>query len=951
MPEAPSLAWLAERCPELQHSLDQASPAVQASAARVLAASDFVRDALNRDGQLRQQLLQRDGLAATRVSAPALPPSPAAAAEADFMAQLRRWRRLEFVRIAWRDLAGWDDLQQTLAQLSDAADHALRAAHDFAWQALTAVHGVPRDEAGEAQQLLIIAMGKLGGGELNFSSDIDLVFLYTRQGETDGAQRLGNDEFFLRLGRTIIRLLDPVTADGFVFRVDMRLRPFGDSGPLVASVAALEDYLQLQGRDWERYAWVKARAVVGEEAYRTLWRQIVRPFVYRRYLDFGVFESLREMKALIEREVVRRDLQDNIKLGEGGIREIEFVVQALQLIRGGQDPRLQTVSLLRALQALGATRLLPGAAGAELQAAYVFLRRLENRLQMRTDSQTHELPATPAARAQIAAAMDCADWDALRAQLEAQRQRVSAHFQAIIFSGGAAPGTRAADAATTAAGAVLADWPRPEATPGEWLEPLRALGYADAQSAAQVLRDLAASTFLRRLDDTGQRRLRQLLPVLVAEAGQGPQPLEALRHLLRIVEAIGARSAYFALLLEHHAARRRLVELARHGEFLTAQIAAHPLLLDELLKDRLVDELPTREELQQELAQKLALVEDDDEERLAEQLRHFQRAALFRYAVADLAGELPVMRVSDRLTELAELILAAAMRMAWQSLVRQLGTPMCGEGAARREVKLCAVGYGKLGGIELGYASDLDLVFLHDSTGEHQETAGARSVENQVFFVRYVQRLVHVLTMHSAAGRLYEVDMRLRPSGKGGMLITSIGAFAEYQRREAWSWEHQALLHARGVAGDPALLARFEAVRLAALSQHVKLASLREDVRHMRQRMRDELSKAGAGEVDLKQDPGGVADIEFLAQYWALRWVGDYPPVAHFSDTIRQLESVASADLVPQADIDVLTGAYRAYRELIHHRALDGAGPVVPDTVFRTERAAVIAIWDRTMTL
>jgi glutamate-ammonia-ligase adenylyltransferase len=308
-----------------------------------------------------------------------------------------------------------------------------------------------------------------------------------------------------------------------------------------------------------------------------------------------------------------------------------------------------------------------------------------------------------------------------------------------------------------------------------------------------------------------------------------------------------------------------------------------------------------------------------------------------------------VRRVSDRLTELAELILAAAMRMAWEALVRLLGVPYCGEGAARRPVRLCAVGYGKLGGIELGYSSDLDLVFLHDSAGERQETEGARTVENQVFFVRYVQRLVHVLSMHSAAGRLYEVDMRLRPSGKGGMLITNMDAFADYQRREAWSWEHQALLHARGVAGDPGLLARFEAVRLTALSEHVKQATLREDVRHMRQRMRDELSKAKAGEVDLKQDPGGVADIEFLAQYWALRWVSEYPPVAHFSDTIRQLESVASADLVPQADIDLLTGAYRAYRGLIHHRALDGNGPVVPDDVFAEERARVIAIWDRTM--
>jgi glutamate-ammonia-ligase adenylyltransferase len=404
-------------------------------------------------------------------------------------------------------------------------------------------------------------------------------------------------------------------------------------------------------------------------------------------------------------------------------------------------------------------------------------------------------------------------------------------------------------------------------------------------------------------------------------------------------------------LRENGAARERLVELCRHGDFLAGQIAAHPLLLDELIDQRLLELLPDRASLAADLEQRLANVAGEEEERQVEQLVHFQRAAMFRVGVADLGERLSVMAVSDRLTDIAELILEQALRLSWSHLTPLLGTPMCGSADERRVVRICAVGYGKLGGIELGYSSDLDLVFLHDSAGEAQVTSGARSVDNQLFFVRFAQRVVHLLSMHSAAGRLYEVDMRLRPSGKGGMLITNIEAFAEYQRTDAWSWEHQALLHARAVAGDGTLRARFESDRLEILEHAVHRDTLRQDVQQMRQRMRDELSHAGRGQLDLKQDPGGVADIEFLAQYWALRWAGEHPPVAWFSDTIRQLESVASADLVPQQLVDVLTGAYRAYRVRIHRRALDGLGPVVEESEFALERAAVISIWDQTMGL
>ncbi|HLQ11815.1 MAG TPA: bifunctional [glutamate--ammonia ligase]-adenylyl-L-tyrosine phosphorylase/[glutamate--ammonia-ligase] adenylyltransferase [Steroidobacteraceae bacterium] len=929
------LQSLHERSPGTSALLQTAPAEFQDSVRRVFAASDFVIDALARDEQLLPQLLACPARLARSL------PLPLSPDEADFMSGLRSWRRAELTRIAWRDLAGWATLSETLLDLSDAADGAIRAASELAWRQLAERHGAPA-AAGDAATagLIVIAMGKLGGQELNFSSDVDLVFLFGAHGETAGPRALAHEEFYLRLGQRLIRYLDAPTADGLAYRVDMRLRPFGASGPLVASAAAFEDYLERHGREWERYAWIKARAVTGAALYQDVFQGSVRPFVYRRYLDFGVFESLREMKALIEREVERRELKDNIKLGPGGIREIEFIVQSLQLIRGGSERRLQGGSLLTTLPRLAGARLLPAPVTQELSAAYDFLRRLENRLQMYTDQQTHTLPVEPLHQARVASAMNFGSWDELATALEQHRRIVAGHFAALVQS---------ADPPGPAQPAPLLTLLEGEGGRAALQARLVQLGYVEPAASAQLLQDLHASAALRRLDEPGRRRLLALLGRLGEEVALLPDALAVLRRLARVIEAIGARSTYFALLLENSVARRRLVELARHGDFLLAQIAAFPLLLDELLDERLFERLPARAELAAELTERCAEAEEGDEEQLVEQLRRFQRAALFRIAVADLSGFLPLMVVSDRLTEVAELIIERVLSLSWDFVTAQLGTPMCGAGAARRAVRICAVGYGKLGGMELGYGSDLDLVFLHDSSGERQETEGVRSVDNQVFFVRFVQRLVHTLTWHSAAGRLYEVDMRLRPSGKGGMLITSIEAFEDYQRHEAWTWEQQALLHARAVAGDAGLRERFAALRERVLHRDVKRDSLRQEVEKMRQRMRLELSEARKGEFDLKQDPGGIADVEFLAQYWALRWAGEYPPVAWYSDTIRQLESVASAALVPQATIDVLTQAYRRYRERSHHRAIAGLNSVIPAGEFGAERAAVTLIWEQAM--
>jgi glutamate-ammonia-ligase adenylyltransferase len=936
--------------------LDSLPPSVRDSLPLVFAASDFVAQACAREPGLLPDLNGPYGL--TRRSAPGdyagrAPASAGFEPEADALSGLRRWRRREMARIAWRALAGWAEVEETLSDLSEFADTAIRVALEHARRGLTARYGEPRSAAGP-QPLVVVAMGKLGGRELNFSSDVDLVLLFPEHGETDGARPMANEEFFTRLGQGLIRLLETATQDGFTLRVDMRLRPFGDSGPLVTSFASLEDYLPLHGRDWERYAYVKARPVTAAERYAEIRAAALGPFVYRRYLDYGVFESLREMKGLIEREVERRELAGHIKLGPGGIREIEFIVQAYQLIRGGRERRLQTTSLLQALTILGELQLMPQTAVAELRAAYLYLRRLENSLQMLADGQVHQLPADSLAQERIALAMGAADWGALLTELSRHQGRVSEHFNRFVF--GSAGRSRARGITLdlgrswdeSAESAVLSD-------------SLSRAGFAEPQQAVQMLLALRASALVRKLDEPGRQRLQALLPPLLEDIGAarltGAEQLAVLRRIVSILESTGKRSAYFALLRESQPARSRLIEICRHGEFLVRQIASYPLLLDELVDERLLAELPGRQALARELQAAMQQVNEEDPEHQVEALCHFQRAAIFRIAVADLTGRLPVMRVSDRLTEIAEVIIGCAAELAWEQITAQFGVPHCDEGAQRRPVSICVVGYGKLGGLELGYASDLDLVFLHDSRGDRQETdiaagtgPGARPIENALFFVRLAQRLVHLLTMHSAAGRLYEVDVRLRPSGKGGLLITQIDAFAEYQRREAWTWEHQALLHARAVAGAPELCAEFERTRIDVLRYAVRRESLREEVRSMRERMRRELSKGGSGtRLDLKQDAGGIADIEFLAQYWALKWARDYPPVAMFSDTIRQLESVASADLVPQATVDVLTAAYRAYRTRTHHLSLAGAGGLVSADEFVAERAAVTAVWDEVM--
>ena len=788
--------------------------------------------------------------------------------------------------------------------------------------------------------IVVLGMGKLGGRELNFSSDIDLIFCFTEHGETDGRRSKSNEEFFRLLAQRVVSVLSKKTSDGFVYRVDIRLRPFGDAGPVAVSLPALETYLAQHGRDWERYAYVKARVVNKWDGAEDFYDQILRPFVYRRYLDFGVFSSLRDMKLMIEAEVKRKEFADNVKLGRGGIREIEFIVQTLQLVRGGTIPELRERKLLVALQKLIRPDCLTAEGSAELREAYGFLRRFENRLQAINDRQTHDVPGDDLSRARLVVAMDAPDWDRLAAELSGYRDVVAGHFGNIVLHDDEEPvDTVESDSVVQAfaSGASAEDF---EAV-------LVNLGYSDPRSAVERLNRFRDSGFYLRLDEAGRQRLNTMMPAVVSAAAHQRNSLAALAGVLTIIESIGRRSAYFSLLNENPGALDRLVSLCSMSGMLVTQIAAHPLLLDELLDQRIFEHPPTRDELTADLAGRLRgdILDDPEASRFA--LRNFQQAATFRVAVTDLSGALPLMKVSDRLTDIAEIVLAGALDLARYELVGQCGTPGCVVDGRRREAQFAIVAYGKLGGLELGYGSDLDIVFLHDSKGEEQHTDGNRAVDNSVFFVRLAQRIIHVLTMSTSSGPLYEVDTRLRPNGKAGLLVSSLTAFERYQRTEAWTWEHQALLRGRPVAGDAPLREAFEELRRSILAESVRAESLQTDVTDMRRKMRDELNKGTDDLFDLKQDVGGVTDIEFIVQFLVLREACHDKSLTVWSDNIRQLEALAGAKILSAVDADLLADAYREFRSRMHRLSLAGEPRLAPRDEVAELAAGVRKIWQQ----
>lgn len=866
--------------------------------------------------------------------------------EAELSRVLRNYRLHHMLRIAWRDLAGWASLEESLANLSTLADVLIDGALRWLYANLVQQWGTPCNEKGNPQALVVLGMGKLGGQELNFSSDIDLIFAYPEAGETQGKSRSrSNQEFFLRLGQQIINSLNSMTADGFVYRVDMRLRPFGDSGPLAISFDAMEEYYQLHARDWERYALVKARIVAGDKVAGEKLLNDLRPFIYRRYLDFNAFEALRTMKALIDQETRRKGLANNIKLGAGGIREVEFTCQAFQLIRGGRQPALQERHLLKVLKLLQSYDLLPADAVESLEKAYRFLRMTENRLQAIEDRQTQTLPDDALNQTRLAFSLDFESWESFLVALEFHQNAVIAQFKQVISPIDETPSLQN-DVPKIWESLWLNHLHEPEIA----LQVLQEADFADSSFILSQLQKLAQSHSVQKLTGRGRERVDKIIPLLLAAICEESTAKEqVLERALKFIEAVAQRSVYLALLLERPQVLKQLVHLCGESAWIAEQLTRYPLLLDELLDPRRLYDPLKPEQLDNALQAQIAHVPNDDVELQMDCLRQFKRAYVLHVAASEVSGNLIVEVTSDYLAALADTLMRRALSMAWDYLSPRHGIPYCQEEENRRAAGFCIVAYGKAGGIELSYSSDLDIVFLHNSRGNEQQTDGEKTVDNHVFFARLAQRIIHILTANTSAGSLYEVDQRLRPGGTSGLLVSSFDAFSDYQQKTAWTWEHQALVRARAVAGDEACIQEFENIRRAILSQVRDPVELKKEVVTMRHKMRDNLDKTNTFRFDLKQGKGGITDIEFIVQYGVLRWAAAYPNLLDTTGMLPLLRLFAKHHLLDAVACEQLSEAYRTYRTETHRLALQNQPALVNPDIFAEHRTNVSSWWEQIM--
>jgi glutamate-ammonia-ligase adenylyltransferase len=818
--------------------------------------------------------------------------------EADLACALRNLRKQTMLKLILRDLNGLADLNEVMHTITALAEICVQQAQVCLTQALQTQFGTPLGETnGTPQELLVIGMGKLGGGELNVSSDIDLIFIYPEDGETNGSKKLSNHEFFTRLGRRLINIINELTADGYVFRVDMRLRPYGDSGPLVASFAALEEYLVSQGREWERYAWIKARVISPRDDPKFSHPQIAelerltQPFVFRKYLDFGAIDSMRKLHAQIRLEVQRRDRLNNIKLGPGGIREIEFTAQVFQLIRGGRDAQLRIRPTQETLKLLAKFNLLPAQSVENLDNAYIFLRNLEHRLQYLDDQQTQELPEKPEDRQIIAQAMGYSDYDTLLDQLNRHRALVNQQF-----------------------GEIFGEQKEPRNDAQFWHEGvtdeelsthLQSLGYPAAQDSAERLQQLRNSSRYRQLPDISRQRLDKLVPQFITLSSQHAAPDATLYRLLALVEAISRRAAYLAFLAEYPQAMQRLVSLVAASSWAGEYLTQHPALLDELLDAREIYQPPEWPQINLDLKSRLADTAGD-EERQIDVLHHIQQEQIFHLLAMDLQGLLPLEKLSDHLSDLADMILRHMLELCWKNARKK----------HREDAKFSIIAYGKLGGKELGYASDLDLIFLYDD--EHPDA--------QEIYARLGQRINSLLGSYTPSGRLYETDLRLRPNGASGLLVSSIAAFAEYQHSQAWVWEHQALTRARFCAGDIEVGAAFESIRQQVLCQPRDMTVLRTEIVEMRRKMH-EGHPNDSDLFDIKHDNGGMVDIEFIVQFLVLAHAHQHPQLTANIGNLALLKMAAEFGLIRSDLAENTRTLYRYLRQIQHRMRLNNQSP------------------------
>lgn len=892
--------------------LSQLTSSQQQELKTVLGLSDYVAAQLSRHPEWISSLFAGDLQLIERQDFDTKLHTKLAAATSEELAKsvLRRFRNYQMVCLAWRDFLDYASLTESLLDLSALAEALVICARDWLYRDMCTQYGMPMDKAGNPQPLLILGMGKLGGRELNFSSDIDLIFTFPEHGETIGGRRsLDNQQFFIRMGQRLVNLLDQISVDGFVFRVDMRLRPYGESGPLVVSFSGLEDYYQEQGRDWERYAMVKARVLGPWSHFCDELHSMLRPFVYRRYIDFSAIESLRKMKQLIAQEVRRRQLTNNIKLGAGGIREVEFVVQSFQLIRGGREPALRQQSLFSAIDTLYSLGLFEYLAVDELKHSYLLLRRVENLLQAIDDKQTQTLPNNPLDWERLCYVLDMANETDLRTHIQAAMATIHRHFKATVGGG---EGEDKSEHWTAQLWNVQQD------------------DHAVALLAEQLIEDPQLWSLLSRWRETvtkrsigprGRETLDKLMPRLLEELLNQPSPSAAFEAVSKVLEQILTRTTYLELLCENPGARQQLVSLCCASPWIATQLAKFPMLLDELIDPAHLYDTTSLDDYPSELRQYLLRVPADDMEQQMEALRQFKLSQQLKIAAADVTGVLPVMQVSDHLTFLAEAIIEQVVMQAWQQVAQRHGVPTYLEG---NDTGFAVIGYGKLGGIELGYGSDLDLVFLYEvhASMTNSLTNGDRPIEVGHFYLKLAQRILHLFSTRTTSGELYEVDMRLRPSGASGLMVSEITRFAEYQADEAWTWEHQALVRSRFVFGANSLAVKFSRIRASVLEKPRDKDQLKKAVREMRQKMRDHLLKVSEGIFDLKQSPGGIADIEFIAQYLVLANAHQYPELSIWSDNVRIFGVLAELELLPMMSAQHLTQSYCWLRDENHRLTL-----------------------------
>jgi glutamate-ammonia-ligase adenylyltransferase len=856
--------------------------------------------------------------------------------EAELMTTLRHFRRHEMSRIAWRDIADWEELTQTLRELSWLADACIQTALDFLYKQACEKRGTPVLSDGTPQQIVVLGMGKLGAYELNYSSDIDLIFAYAENGVLPDRKETSYSEFFTRICQSLVRVLDEIMVDGFVFRTDIRLRPFGDSGAIIMTFDGMENYYQTQAREWERYAMIKARQVAGDFEQGKPLMSMLNKFVYRRYLDYGAFDELRGLKAQIAQELRRKDRVDNVKLGRGGIREIEFIGQAFQLIRGGNEKSLQVRPILDILERLSELELLNPEDATQLTLSYHFLRRVENRIQQYQDKQTHDLPTNENAKTAMAYVLGFANWDNFLIELNAVRDKVHAVFDA-VFSVSKQDEIEQLSQKIWAGSddeAIL-------------LENLTEYGFKHSPESLTAISDFKNEPAIRRLSNKGLGVINRLMPQVIATLQTVSNPDETLKRLLALFTAVAGRNVYLALLAENPQALSQLLKLSSASPWIGEYLARYPVLFDELLDTRSLYEPLKKEDLEIQLQQLVKRIDNEDLEALMIALRQFKQVNVLRIAAADIMGVIPLMIVSDYLTYLAESIVDCVVKHEWQMMVEKHGyPPECND----EKTNFTVIGFGKLGGLELGYGSDLDMVFIYDCKDGNAMTNGEKLLSCSQFYGRLAQKIRHILETKLLAGDLYEVDLRLRPHGDSGVLVTHINTYEPYYHEHAWTWEFQALVRGRFISGDKNLGEAFSQMRQRVLSLPRDVEKLKTEVREMREKMRENLATKSAEKFDLKQSSGGIVDIEFMVQFSVLAHAAQAPIIfTTYTDNIRLLASLQMENIISKDKMDILKNAYCAYRDAGHKRVLQGDSAIIEAGNFVELREQVSQIWQITM--